>query len=1036
MLSSILRFSLRRSFFVLLCAAVLFAAALLELSHAEYDVFPEFAPAEVSVQTEAPGLTSAQVEALVTRPVEQALSGATGVTSLRSTSIQGLSSVQILFAQGCDIQRDRQIVSERLSALGRSFPGAVAAPTLTPLTSTTNNVMGVALTSTQLDLTQLRSLADWQIRPRLRSVPGVAEVEPFGGLIRQIQVQVHPDALQRYGLSFSDVVAATQRAAGLRGAGVIDTPNQRIALRADVTHLSFEQLAKTPLVRGSGETLDLAISLGDVATVSAAAQTPFSAAAIDGKPGILLMVTSQYGANTLAVTQGIESALRDLAPLFEANGVIAGADVIRPASYIEKSLASIRSSLAWGALLVVVVLFLFLHNWRAALICALSIPLSLAVSAGLLQWWGYSLNTMVLGGLSIAVGLVVDDAVIDVENMLRRLRERSMDGAPAIARFERLRTLLAAALEVRAPVVFATFAVALVGIPVAMLPGLAGRLFAPLGIAYVLAALTSLVVALTVTPALSIWLLQPRASSLPAITRALQWLYSKTLLFFSRQWWLLAIAVGLTLGVAIAALPRFQQKLLPELHEGHLIVHMVTLPGTSLEESLRIGNQATRLMHTLPFVTSVVQQVGRTEGGIDIWGSNISEFNVGLKSLSAAQESAAEHDLQAALDRVPGTHFEVSSFLTERVQEVISGYSADAVLNIYGEDLDALEMATTHIAQRLQSIQGVRQVQQPALPGLPEIAIDLDTAALNQAGLAPIDVLETIQNAYQGVIAAQLFEQNHTTDVAVLLDPNLRRSPSQIGQLRLKTPSGDFIAINALARIRQVDSRYLILHDGGRRVQTLTFNIDAKNSTNVLTAVRQLQSDTALPKGTYFELRSLAEQAQATRNQLLWRSLGAVIAIVALLSLIVSKARQILLILVNIPFALAGGAIALLATDQTLSLGALVGFLTVFGITLRNSVLMLAHYQHLVDREGCTWNLDTALLGARDRLLPILMTTVVTGAGLLPLALGSTEAGREIEGPMAWVILGGLASSTLLNLLALPLLALRFGAFEKTPDLA
>lgn len=1027
MLSTIIRLSLVYRGAVVATSFIVLAAAIYQLRSAQYDVFPEFAPPQVTVQTEAPGFTSEQVETLITTPIEQAVGGATGVIGMQSSSIQGLSAVQLIFDPKSDVYTDRQIIAEQLSAAANRLPAGVSPPILAPLTSSTNNVLGIGLTSDVLNLTELRTFADWQLRPRILNVAGVSEAESFGGTVRQIQIQVNPKALVKYGLTLDEVLNAARKANGVRGAGVIDTPKQRIMIVADNTASLIESIAQAPLIRGNNEALDLAITLGDVATVKESIETPFSAASIMGKPGVLIMVTSQYGANTLNVTQEVEKALEELQPLLKAKHITAWGDVIRPASFIERAIDSVTSALFLGACMVIATLFLFLHHWRAALISALAIPFSLAAAAATLSYFGVTLNTMTLGGLAIAVGLVVDDAVIDVENMLRRLRQSPDSTGNGYARMSKL---WQASLEVRAPVVFATLAVILVSVPIITLPGLAGRFFAPLGIAYALATLFSLLVAVTLTPALCMMFLQSKKDQLPWLTAMLQRHYVGLLKRCYRSPGLLILTVLVLFILSAFSVATFQVKFLPSLHEGHLIVHMEMEPGTSLEESIRYGNEVTKTLRGMPEVDSVVQQVGRTEGGIDVWGTNISEFNVGLKLKAGEDEKTAIANIESQLESMKEAEFEVNTFLTERVEEVISGRTSDAVLNIYGRDIDQLDHTAADIIALLKTMPDIKNVIQLAEPGMPELQITLKPEALHRYGLSSVEVLDAIHTAYQGEVATQLYDSLQTVNVAVILNEQNRVAPDQLSTLPIHTPSGDFIPLGQLADLKMGEGRYLIAHEGGQRVQSIMFDIRGNHDLKTLADVKQKIAEAkVIPTGSYLSVVSLIEETDEARIHLAVHSVLAGIAVFILLSLILRHRSQLLLVLGTIPFALCGGVLAVWLGDRMLSLGALVGFLTLLGITLRNSVLLISHYDYIVTHEGHPWNIQTALLGASERLLPILMTAIVTGIGLLPLALGSGEPGKEIEGPMGIVIIGGLISSTLLNLIALPLLASYFGTF-------
>ncbi len=1026
MLNAIVRFSLRFRGVVLSLALASLGYGLYTLTQAKYSVFPEFAPPRVSIQTEAPGLSPEQVELLVTQPIENAINGVTGIESLRSNSIQGLSVITVVFQTGNSVYLERQLVAERLSVLAGQLPSGVKAPIMTPLTSSTSNVLVVGLTSDRRSLMQLRTTADWTIRPRLLAAPGVASVSVFGGEVRQIQVQFHPEKLVQFNLSLNDVVMAAQKATGIMGAGFIENKNQRLILQTEGQSLTPEQIASTVLVRQNGAN----VTLGQVADVRDDAAPPFGAASVDGKTGVVLVIAAQYGSNTVDVTRAVEQALQELNPALQREGIEMRPDLFRPLNFINTSIHNIRRSLLLGIGFVIVILFLFLFDIRTAAISCTAIPLSLLAAVAVMGWMGFSLNTMTLGGLAIAIGEVVDDAVIDVENILRRLRENAAAGNPRST----FQVVLDASIEVRSAVVYATFAVALIFTPVLTLSGLAGRLFAPLGIAYILSILASLVVALTLTPALSMLILGrhlPRTEE-PPVVRWLKKRYVSILGHIEQMPRLVIGSVVVITLCGIAALPFFATSFLPELHEGHYILHMIAVPGTSLDESLRIGREVTAALRKLPFVRVVAQRVGRAELADDTWGPHYSEFEIDLKPMSGEQEEAAQGELRKTLTQFSGLSFSLYTFLSERIQETLSGYTAPVVVDIFGADLDQLDREAQQVARVLNGIPGATEVQMQSPPGTPEIAVALRTPELLHWGFDPVSVLQDIHTAYQGEQVGSIYDGNRVFAVSVILPHDARSRVDSVAALPIKNPEGVYIPLGQLARVYETSGRYVVLHDGARRVQTITLNVAGGNvDAFVQNAQKQIAAKVTLAPGNYIQFGgTAAAQAQSRRDLLVHSSLAA-LGIVLLLSIVLMNWRNLILVLVNLPFALVGGVLAVFAGGGVLSLGAMVGFVTLFGITLRNSIMLISHYEHLVSVEGMEWCYQTAIHGASERLAPILMTALVTALGLLPLAIGSSNAGQEIEGPLAIVILGGLITSTALNLLVLPTLALRYGRFEK-----
>ncbi len=1027
MLAAIVRFSLRFRGIIVALSLVFVCYGLYRLSRAKYDVFPEFAPPQVIIQNEASGLSSEQVEILVTQPIENAVNGVPGVKSLRSASIQGLSVIALTFNSGSDIYRDRQMVAEQLATVSVQLPKGIASPVMTPLTSSTSVVLVAGLTSDARSLMELRAIADWTVKPRLLAVPGVAKVVVFSRDVRQLQIQVNPDLLIKFNLGLTDVLAASRRATGVRGAGLIEGKNQRITIQTEGQSLTPDRLAQTLLVYQNGAS----VRIGDVAKVTEAPEPPIGAASVMGHPAVQLLISAQYGSNTLEVVQGIGQAWKELRPVLKAEKVTLHPDLFRPAGFIETALHNIMSSLLLGAGLVVVVLFLFLFNFRTAAISCTAIPLSLLAGVTILDSLGFSLNTMTLGGLAIAIGEVVDDAVIDVENVLRRLRENRHQPHPRPA----FQVVFDASIEIRSAVVYATFAIILVFVPILTMTGVAGRLFSPLGIAYISAVLASLLVALTLTPALCLILLGKGKipGEDPPVTRRLKEKYRSVLIGVEENYRTVITVVTILTAGGFTSLYFMGGAFLPELQEGHFIVHMSAAPGTSVAESLRLGKKVTEKLLKIPSVRSVDQRVGRAEKGDDWLGPHQSEFDVNLKALTADQAESAQGDIRNALSQFVGVDFSMNTFLSERVEETISGYTAAFVVSIFGNDLRALDTAAQAVTATLKKIPGATDVMIQSRQGTPQLIVRLRKPDLLRWGFDPVDVLDAIRTAYNGDVVGQVYERNRIYNVSVIWDPAERRTPSQLGMLPLRNVAGTYVHLRQLADIHEVSGRYAILHQGARRVQVVTCNaVGPDLGAFAAEAKRMISSEVSLPPGTYMEFLGTAEARAKSQRDLIFHSLLAGAGIIMLLAMVIRNFPNFLLLFLNLPFALVGGMLAVFASGGVLSIGSAVGFITLFGITLRNSIMLISHWGHLVSVEGMEWGAEASARGALERLAPILMTAAVTAFGLLPMAIGSGAAGREIEGPMAIVILGGLVTSTSLNLLVLPSLALRYGRFEKS----
>lgn len=1025
MLRAVVRFSLRYRGTVIALACGLLLYGIYTLGRARYNVFPEFTPPQVSIQTEAPGLAPDQVETLVTRPIESLVLGAPGVQTVRSGSIQGLSVITIRFNPGSAIYLDRQVLSERLASLSGQLPAGMT-PVMTPLTSSTSVVMSVGLTWPGHSLMALSTVADWTVKQRLLAVPGVAKVAIFGDQPQQLQFQFDPQRLMRYGLTVQDVLAAAGRVTGIRGAGFVDTPNQRVVLTSASQTVTPALAAGTVLLRQQG----VNVTLGDVAHVTFAPTPAIGAATVDGTRGLALVISSQYGANTLDVTSGLDQALSELAPTLREQGIQVSPGLFRTADFIHAALGNVRSALIIGGILVVVVLTLILFDLRMAAISCTAIPLSLLGAVIVLNATGQGLNTMTLGGLAIAIGEVVDDAIIDVENIHRRFRENSRAAEPRPL----WRVALDASIEVRSAVIYATFAVVLVFLPVITMSGLTGRLFAPLGMAYIWAILTSLVIALTVTPALSLLLLRSRRelerTGEPPVLRWLVPRYRRLLAAVERRPRGIMAATAVLIAAAAVIAPLLEPSFLPQLREGNLTVHMTETAGTSIEESLRLGGHVTQALLKLPGVRSVAQTVGRAELSDDTNGTHTSELDVAFKPLSGAGIATAQDDIREALGGFAGATFSANTFLTERINETLSGYAAGVVVNVFGNDLVELDARAQAIVRVMQQIKGATSVQLQSLPGMPEVAITLRPQAITRWGLEPVDVLDAVRTAYSGDLVGQMYQGERVFGVSVILPQSDREDPRKIAALALRASDGVYVSLGQVATVTPTSGRYIVQHDGGRRVEAVTCDVTGRSVSSFTSGLQQRIDQLPPAPGTYVSIGGTAAEQTRAQLDLLLKSFFAGAGIVILLSIVTGSTRNLLLVLLNLPFALAGGVFAAALTGGTLSLGSLVGFVTLFGITLRNSIMLISHYEHLVAVEGMTWGPEASIRGAAERLAPIMMTALVTGLGLLPLALGAGAPGREIEGPMAIVILGGLFTSTALNLLVLPSLARRYGRFQ------
>ena len=987
---------------------------------APLDVFPEFVPSEVEIQTEAPGFSPQQVEDLITRPVENAVNGASGLATLRSESIPGLSVVDITFADGIDVHVARQGISERLSELGSGLPTGVGVPKLSPLISSTMDLLKIGLVSDKVDAYGLRDAADWVIKPHLLAVPGVARLIVFGGSVRQIQIQPDMQRLTSYGLTLTDVAEAARAALPLRGAGFIDMANQRVLMQSPLPQPDTDTLGKAVVTVRNG----FPIQLSEVAQVKVAPALRSGDALIMGRPGVLLSLSSQYGANTLTATHAVEQALASLRPALNAQGITVYSGMQRPANFVERALGDLQQTLLIASILIFIVLYLFLRDIRAVLIAFTAIPLSLLAAIAVLDRMGLTLNTMTLGGFAVALGVLVDDAIIDIENIMRRLRNNGLLTQP----LPRLEVIVAASLEVRGPVIYATAVVIAVFVPVIFTSSVQGHFVGPLALAFIFAALTSLLVAMTVTPALCALLLRRRdARPESGWLRHLKGLQTRAVHGVASHFTAVTGGVIVCVLAAAAALPFLGGTFMPDFREGHLVIQSSSsIPGTSLDEMLAVGRKLSAEVLALPYVAMVTQQVGRAELGEDTWGPHRSEFHVELKPDTDVDQSAAQDALRRIVGHYPGLQSEVLTFLGDRISESLTGETAQVAVKVFGEDLDALDATGDKIVAVLGTIPGVVDLQFRRQSGTPAIAIEMLPAALLANGLKAGDVLDTIATAYTGAKVGQTFTGTRTVDAVVLLPEALRRQPAELAQLMISGPMGP-VPLSQVARIAVTQDRYSIEHDGGQRRISVTFDVRSASLQGVVRqASRAIASKVALPTGVYIEFTGAAEAERQTRNELMLYS-GLALAIIVLILFVAFRWRtNSWLVLANLPFALVGSVGAIALTGIGISIGTAVGLVTVFGVSARNSILQLGHYEHLVEVEGATWNTETVIRGANERLVPILMTAAVTALGLAPLAFGMNLPGQEIDGPMAVTVLGGLVSSTLLNLFVLPALAQRY----------
>jgi CzcA family heavy metal efflux pump len=1025
---SIISASLRFRYLVVAAAAGMMILGLTSFPKMHVDVFPEFAPPRVLIQTACVGLSTSDVEQLVTVPLEAAMNGIQGLDDMRSKSVPQLSSIELLFKPGTDLLRARQLVQERVATVSPSLPTWAAPPVMLAPVSATGRAMQIGMTSRNHSLIEMSMTAYWTIRARLLRVPGVANVAIWNERLQLMTVQAEPTRMQARGVSLGQVMQTTADAvdsgllkfstgAVIGTGGTIDTPNQRIGVRNVLPIVTPADLAKVPVAK----TASGPVRLGDVAVVAETHQPLIGDAIIDGKPGLLLVVEKLPWANSLQMTAGVERAIRELQPGLP--GITFDTKVFQQADFVKLAIANLTQALVLGFILVVVILALFLFEWRVALISLLTIPLSLVATMLVLYWRGATINTMTLAGLVIALGAVVDDAIIDVENITRRLREERLRGGgrPAAA------VILSACLEVRSPIVYATLIIVAASIPVFLLVGLTGAFFRPLALSYTLAIAASMVVALTVTPALALLLLR-RARIERRKSPLVSWLQRVYTAGLSRII-VRPVAAYATFAVitilGIAVYPQLGQSLFPGFKERDFLIHWVSPPGTSAAEMERSTTRISRELLAIPGVQSAGAHIGQALLGEEVAGVNLGEIWVSLSP--RADYSATLNRIKSVTNGYPGLFREVQTYLDERISEVLTGGKEPIVVRTYGEDLKILRAKSDQILRLVSSVPGVVDAHRDISSDVPQAEVTVNLAKAERYGLKPGDVRRDAATLVAGEEVGDIFRAGKAYDTVVWSPPQTRHSFSDIENLPIDLPSGGHIRLGEVATVALRPNPNAIDRQGDSRYLDVGANVAGRDLGSVVSDIRTKLASVRLARGYHVELLGEYKERQAAQSRLLLSAIIAGTAILLLLQASFRKWRLAVLTFLTLPMALVGGVLAAWLTGGIISLGSLVGFFTVFGIAARNGILLINHCQHLEEREGMEFGPALVLRGARERLSPILMTSLATGLALVPLVVLGSRPGHEIEHPLAVVILGGLFTSTLLNLFVVPSLYLRFG---------
>jgi len=1044
-MSWLIRASLQFRVIVLMIALGLIVVGVRTMDSIPLDVFPEFAPPLVEIQTEAPGISTEDVESLISVPIENAVNGIPFVKAVRSKSVLGLSSVRLIFANGTDLLMARQLVQERITLVAAQLPLVARPPVILPPLSSLSRCMKIGLwsdTKNQMDMTVLTK---WTIRPRLMSVSGVANVAVWGEKDPQLQVIADPDRLRANGVTLDALMQAVRDATAVGAGGFVDTPNQRLALRHVPAVFTPEQLGEMVLAfRGNSSwaastnssnvgpvatTNSLRpgivatsggspIRIRDVAEVVVDYAPPIGNAIINNQPGLLLIIEKQPWANTLDVTRGVEKAMEELKPAM--GEVQFDTTIFRPATFIERSLANLSHSMLLGCVLVIVVLLVFLYDWRCALISAMAIPLSLIAAIMVLYLRGGTVNTMVLAGLVIALGEVVDDAIIDVENIMRRLRLNAVAENPQSA----FQVVLDASMEVRSAVVYATVIVVLAFLPVFFLEGLSGSFFRPLAASYILAILASLAVALTVTPAMSFMLLPATARMRHRdgpLVRVLKKWY-RAFLHKLLNFRLLTLSGFAALFAAIACtIPWLGEELMPNFRETDFLMHWVEKPGIGIDAMDRITTRASKELMAVPGVRNFGSHIGRATVADEVVGPNFTELWISIDDSQDYDETVAK--VQTVVDGYPGLYRDLLTYLKERIKEVLTGTSAAIVVRIYGPDMDRLRSIAAEVSSQIKPIEGVTTLKIEPQVLVPQLSIEMRPEAASQFGLTPAMLMRNVSTLVNGTQVGEIYRDQGIFGVFVRGKDQAHRDPTALQHLMIDTPSGAQVPLSSVASVTIIPAPNEIKREGASRRLDVTCNVAGRDLGAVAKEIEAaVQKNVTFGTGYHPEFLGEYAEARASRQRLLLLSIAAILMITVILYVDFQSWRLVLLMLGMLPLAVLGGVLGVFASGGVLSLGSLVGFVTVIGISARNAIMLISHYRHLNEVEKVPFGRELILRGAEERLAPILMTALTAALALAPLVYTGNLPGQEIEYPMAIVILCGLAAATIVNLFILPLL--------------
>ena len=1026
MLNKIIGFSLQNRILVLVASVLLLIGGTYTAMHTEVDVFPDLNAPTVVIMTEANGMAAEEVEQLVTFPVETAVNGATGVRRVRSSSTNGFSVVWVEFDWDTDIYLARQIVSEKLAVVNESLPANVGKPTLGPQSSILGEMLIVGLTADSTSMLDLRTIADWTIRPRLLSTGGVAQVAVLGGDIKEYQVQLDPERMRHYGVTLSEVMNITREMNLNANGGVLYEYGNEYIVRGVLSTDKVDQIAKA-VVRSNGVS-GAPILLEDIADVQIGAKLPkLGTASERGKHAVLLTVTKQPATSTLELTDKLEASLQDLQKNLPAD-VKVSTDIFRQSRFIESSIGNVQKSLLEGGIFVVIVLFLFLANVRTTVISLVTLPLSLIASILALHYMGFTINTMSLGGMAIAIGSLVDDAIVDVENVYKRLHENRLK--PAGERLPILEVVFNASKEVRMPILNSTLIIIVSFVPLFFLSGMEGRMLVPLGIAFIVALAASTVVALTVTPVLCSYLLgkektkkQNNENSDSAVARKMKQWYGSALTFvLGHKKGVLGGIIGLFV-VALGCFFTLGRSFLPPFNEGSFTINISSLPGISLEESDKMGHRAEELLLSIPEIQTVARKTGRAELDEHALGVNVSEIEAPFE-LKDRSRSELVAEVREKLGTIVGANVEIGQPISHRIDAMLSGTKANIAIKLFGDDLNRMFTLGNEIKSAIQGIPGIADLNVEQQIERPQLVISPKREMLAKYGISLPEFSEFVNVCLAGEAVSQVYEKGKSFDLTVRVKDDLRDKMEKIRNLMIDTGDGQKIPLNYVAEIRSAMGPNTISRENVKRKIVISTNVADRDLRSVVNDIQaQVDAQIKLPEGYHIEYGGQFESEQAASRTLALTSFMSIVVIFLLLYHEFRSVKESAIILINLPLALIGGVFALLITTGEVSIPAIIGFISLFGIATRNGMLLISHYNHLQQEEGYGVY-DSVIRGSLDRLNPILMTALSSALALIPLALSGDLPGNEIQSPMAKVILGGLLTSTFLNGFIIPIVYL------------